>query len=188
MTFWLVDTSGVSVHAGKFDKFILMPEYNERDYASAQSMLAVKRMLKEADDTQPPERLELVAQTIWRFVDGMAKDDIICAVEKEGDKPTIVYFAQVTGAVAYDAAMQKHVLPVQWFQESASMMRLKPYSRDLHHVDAWPSVIDDSKFRQALANHLPLPGNRFSKWTWVIIVLAAVKVISMFFTEQGGGL
>lgn len=189
MTFWLTDTSEISIHAGKFSNAITMPKYNEQDYTTARSMLAVKRMLKEQDSEQPPEHLELLAQTIWRFVDGIDKEDIICAVEKdENEKPTNVYFAQVTNHVQYDDRLGKHVLPVRWFEESASMLRMKPYKHYLANADAWPSVIDDNKFRQALASHLPLPGSRFSKWTWIVILLVAAKILMTLLTEQSGGL
>ena len=181
MTFWLVDTSGVTGALPEAELFISMPEYNDRDWSGCRSSNAIKHQLQKEDELLPPESLDRLAQTIWGFVGKIEKEDMMCVVEKQAGKVSRICFAEVVGNVFYDADNQLHKLPVKWFKETASGVRLKPYKASLIDADEWPNTIGDKKLNLAMRNYLPLPGNRFAKWAGILLILfVVVKLTRMY--------
>ena len=181
MTFWLVDSSASEGEYPDFRPYIAMPDYNDRDWSKVTSKQGIKKQLKAEDEMMPPEHVDFLAQTIWRFVGAIEKEDIICLVDKKEGKAQMVYFAEVVGDVTYSYQLQQHQLPVEWFKEKVSMKRLWAYRVPLGDADKWPIAIGNKKLNLALRNHLPLPGNRFAKWAMLILMLfVVVKLTRMY--------
>lgn len=180
MTFWMIDTASIEGEPPDLKPFISMPEYNQHDWSKVGAERVVKEYLIAHDhEAMPPDHWAVIAQTIWKFVHGIEKEDIVCAVHKKGKKPVKVYFAEVVGAVAYDHEQGRHVIPVQWFEQTGDMLRLRPYIPYLQDAEAWPMEVPDKKMRQALRNFLPLPGNWFVRWRWLIGTLIIIKLMVM---------
>lgn len=180
MTFWLVSTSQAQGEFPELAPYISMPDYNDRDWSRAKSKQDIKRILRSDDPSAPPEHIDLIAQTIWRFVHKIEQEDIMCLVQKTNHKPSNVYFAEVVGQVEYNYEQSSHLLPVRWFEETGSMLRLWPYRPQLADADIWPQAIGNKKLNLALRNHLPLPGNRFANWVLIILIIfVAVKLTRM---------
>ena len=67
----------------------------------------------------------------------------------------------------------------RWFNETAGMVRLRSFMPFLEDAGAWPMEVPNKALRQALRNYLPLPGNWFARWKWVIIAVIVIKLIVM---------
>lgn len=178
MSFWLVSKSQVRGEYPDFEPYIIMPEYNDQDWSAITTKRQIKHRLQLQDEDMPPETMELIVQTLWRFLFHIQKDDIICVVEVEETKLKAVYFANVSADVVYEPRVKEHRLPVTWYKEKAGKARLWKYRLNLLNADAWPRPLDNKKVTSALSSYLPLPGNRFVKWIWLILILFIVAKLS----------
>lgn len=174
MTFWLVDFGQCRGEHPALEPYIIMPEYNERDWSKIRNKKQIKHHLLIEDELMPPEEQELIAQTIIKFVFNIKKDDFVCAVHQEEGKLQAVYFAKVIDDVFYDAEAKEHHLPLEWYKEKGTKARLWRYRLELIRADSWPRTIGDKKLVGALSSFLPLPGNRFIKWIWIILLILVI--------------
>jgi hypothetical protein len=180
MTFWLVAAGeGETPDTIKQKPWIAMPDFHQADWSKATTRKNIKQQLLKLDQDTPPETLALQSQMIGRFMLDMHKEDIVCMVWRIGKKTKGVCFAEVVGkpvAMEISEGYFEHHLPIHWFKEEAKMLRLRPYIYELGKADMWPAEIGNAKFRLALRNHLPLPGNKFVRWGWLIVVLVCIKL------------
>lgn len=183
MTFWLVAAkAGETPESIVAQGWVEKPGEDAHDYTQAGSSREVKRILLADDDSQPPESLEMQTQSIWQFVHDIGAEDIICMVWFKSGRPQGVCFAEVTGhayAEPLASGLFEHRVPVRWYKEQAGLLRLRPYMHDLARASLWPAPIHHAGFTLALRNHLPLPGNKFAKWMWLIVLVLAIKAFML---------
>lgn len=179
MTFWLMAAKeGETPESIKQRSWISKPELDLHDYSKMHLRGHVREQVKAGDEDMPLETVAIKVQRLWKFVHEIEVEDIICMVWKKNGKPAGVCFAEVTGSVYAEPMNEafEHRVPVQWFQEQAGTLRLRPFLFELGKADEWPSEIKNAKFRLSLRNHLPLPGNKFVKWKWLIFSLIFIKL------------
>lgn len=183
MSFWLVAAKeGETPDTITLRAWIAKPQFDQNDYSKAKAPKEIKRHLLKLDEDMPPETVAIRTQEIWQFVHGIDVEDIICMVWFKKQKPQGVCFAEVTGRVYAEMIGEnsfEHRVPIRWYEEQAGMLRLRPYIVELSKAGYWPTAISNAKFKLALRNHLPLPGNKFVKWTWLILLLIGIKVFMM---------
>jgi hypothetical protein len=183
MTFWLMAAAeGNTPELIKQKAYILMPCFTMLDWSQTKTRKEIKQQLLTLDEDAPPESLALKSQLIGRFMHEIHTDDVVCIVWKKNNKPKGVCFAKVTGKPFADLQADgqfENRLPIEWYKEEAKMLRLRPYIYELGKADDWPTEISNKKFKQALRNHLPLPGNKFVRWGWLIVVLVCIKLFML---------
>ncbi|MBV8940051.1 MAG: hypothetical protein JO089_09480, partial [Alphaproteobacteria bacterium] len=114
MSVWVLH--GVSLpEARAADMLLRLPLGEEEDFTDAVSMPELRQRLKARHPEAPPERINIMAEGMWRFTHGIGVEDILAMPQPEEE---MVAFAQATGAVRYvaeEGGAGHYALPVRLF-------------------------------------------------------------------------
>ncbi len=171
MTMWILKAK---VAPGQ--DYIAMPETLPLDISACHTEVELKQKLREMFPDSAPETIAARAERTERFLGQMILDDIVVVVD--GDELKCCDIAGLPYAEEIDGVFE-HRIPVAWFEKDTPMRLFKHFPNVVNQADRWPTEITNLQARAAIQGKLPLPGNRFAKWKWLLAAAFIMQAIAM---------
>lgn len=175
MSIWILHPRDRSVLAGELKRQDVLPlpvEDGTPDYTSCASQGELRKRLKATFPDVPPESLKMKTERLWTLLRGIGKEDIIAVALPDGEG---VLFAQCMGPACFDPASARYLLPIRWFEARAEVKSFRRKSDALCFSGVYLSEVHQPELKTQIRDRLPLPGNRFRKIKWILVIVIAIK-------------
>jgi predicted Mrr-cat superfamily restriction endonuclease len=172
MAVWILHVTESRVSAD--EPLLHLPFDDVPDLSQAHSLQDVRRALAKLTPGTPPETLARQAERYWNYIFVLHAEDII-AIPLPSQN--CVAYAEATGPITYDTEKKRYTVPVRWFAKRTPMakFRLSARARMFEPDGRVLIALKDAQEKNAIRNQLPLKGNRFARWKWIIVMVIAIK-------------
>lgn len=173
----------ITRHGGEGKVHLPLDEWP--DVTGVNSPGELRQRLKSLHPESAPEAIAGMTERLWACAHAVHAEDIIAfPVPSMGE----VCFAQALSRVKYEDG--RYMLPVKWFANRARIAQFR-HNRDIfenHGVIL--REVTSPQMKIAIRDRLPLPGNRFRSWKWLVgllVLLQIMRVASRLLHHQGTG-
>jgi|GEM_PF-2422778 len=146
-----------------------------------------KAMLKLIHPEDPPERLQVRTDDLWRIAKKVGKEDVVL-VPLQHSKA--VAMAEVTEAYQYEVSPEGedcHFISVKWLRPSIPLYSFGN-NRSVFTLERNTQMkkIQQKAVRVAISKKMPGQLDRFAKIRWIIIALMMMRVLHHIYKAVSG--
>lgn len=143
------------------------------DFTRAESAQHIRSALRAREPELAPESAARRAERIWRYISGPRREDTIVVPLQNGE----LAFAGVLMRAQFEEG--RYVLPVCWHARRAGPKRFGRHRRAIDSAPEGLSEIMEQPLRVAIGDFLRLPGTRFTRWKWLLVVFIIIQIFYM---------